>query len=396
MKFAKTLAIAAAIASVASMAHAATTIYITGSTAFRAATTDAVWQYLTAHGGAPTTEADDNGGTGLSTAKGANHWNIINPNYIVQASWNGSAAGVQAVGSSIPQSFLAVNATGNTTATPLSAVPTIAMSDVLASTTPFGNVTEAANSPVGIIPFYFVRNKGSVSGFGNMTPQIAQNLWSIGFIPLSFFSGNNSDENTVAYATGRNDDSGTRLTAFAETGVVGNVQQFVETISGANGSGTITSLASWPVITVNGIVQAAGNGGESSGGTLAKDMSNDGSVNGINLITYLGESDTKTALTGGASVMSYCGITPGITSAGPTTSHTQIAEGQYTFWGNEHVYCQTGASSTITTFAGALADEIANVTVTDSGIASGSMNVQRGADGGNVVETYAPTGALYN
>lgn len=388
MKLAKTLALGCAVASAASMAHAAaTTIYITGSTAFRTATTHAVSLLLTG----TITEGDDNGGTGVTTAEGANNWIMSTPTTVVKAAWNGSAAGIQAI-QGVTLAFFPDGSSGNLADTSLDTthkhVPDIAMSDVQSVTTPFdsANLQESGNSPVGIIPFYFVKNVGANAAIGNMTPQIAQNLWSVGYIPLAFFTGQNSDESTVIYATGRNADSGTRLTAFAESGVgtLGDVEQYQPQISGANGSGTLNSLVLWPSITVNGIVQDVGNGGENSGGTLQKDLSNL-NPNHINLVSYLGESDTKNLLTAGGSILTYVGV-----SASPT-AHNPFIEGQYTFWGNEHLYYLTSASSTVSTFGDNLATKISGTTVGDSGIANSAMNVSRGPDGGVVSENYSVT-----
>src|SRR4029077_1606703 len=79
--------------------------------------------------------------------------------------------------------------------------------------------------------------------------------------------------NTALVATGRDFDSGTRLTAVTEPGIGANtvLKQYQPTVS----AGAVTALALYPRTTINGVdTQADGNGGESSGSSLRGFLTN--------------------------------------------------------------------------------------------------------------------------
>jgi hypothetical protein len=226
---------------------------------------------------------------------------------------------------------------------------------------------------------------------------LAQALWKNGSLPLALFTGNTGDENTHVFAIGRDADSGTRLTAFAESGVgvFTEVYQFVPT--NANGmitsgnTAAMTGQQYYPLEVINGITYVAGNGGYSSGGNLAFAMRQNNTLSAIGgyYVTYLGLSDTATALAGNASVMSYNGV---------TYSQQAVQEGQYTFWGYEHLDYRTDLGNAGTANPNAnvkvVADQIANqikgtaATALISGLPLGGMKVSRPTDGGLVSNNY--------
>ena len=72
---------------------------------------------------------------------------------------------------------------------------------------------------VALAGFKWVASKGAPTGLANITPQLAQALWGNGTLPLALFTSSAADEGTLVYATGRDPDSGTRATAFAESGI---------------------------------------------------------------------------------------------------------------------------------------------------------------------------------
>jgi hypothetical protein len=288
------------------------------------------------------------------------------------------------------------------------------MSDVFQATTPF-NTNQlldggTAAGPVGVVPFVWAAANGTPSGVTNVTPQLAQYLFSAGAVPLSQFTGAHSDENDQIVATGRDPDSGTRLTAFAETGVgvTNTVRQFVATTSGT----TAASYALYAQETVNGITVVAGNGGEASGGTLAGNLRFTGShghakVNNSNLtngylLSYLGTNDavsaafptTATNGTGPAIQLKYNGVnlplpttvdSNGVAALDAVNSIPLIAEGQYTFWGYEHLFYTGSFAGDGKTVADSIADQIANTTAI---ITIPVMQVQRGGDGLNVTSAF--------
>jgi hypothetical protein len=282
------------------------------------------------------------------------------------------------------------------------------MSDAFQVSTPFpknliltaqdgsGNTYKMAkltDNVVGVIPFNFFASKGAATagaastGITNMTPQLAQGLWPTGNgkEPLSLFTGNPADSTTFCYATGRNPDSGTRINAFAETGVgiSSVVQQYVPTISG----GAITSLALFPATTLYNVLPvAAGNNGESSGGNLDTDLEAAATNSTGYLIGYLGTSDSTTSLVGGAVQLAYNGVSlPNSGSPSYTFSNfSLIQNGQYTYWGYEHLDYLSTLSTTFPTaysFANAVVTEIHNVTAQ---VPVTSMNVGRTIEGGEI------------
>ena len=215
----------------------------------------------------------------------------------------------------------------------------------------------------------------------NISPQSAQALYSNGTAKLALFTGNPADTQLV-YACGRDPDSGTRLTAFAETGigVTSTVTQYLPVIA----SGAITSIAPYGPQTVNGILFTTGNGGESSGSSLRNFfLATSAALNsgaGGYIIGYLSTGDAPTAINGGGKELSYNGVFYSI---------QDVQEGRYTFWTYEHLmYPLRLANATPNStdakrkaVADALALRIRNV---DSPILLSSMHVSRSSDGGVV------------
>jgi hypothetical protein len=202
----------------------------------------------------------------------------------------------------------------------------------------------------------------------NINTQLAQALWSNGTASLAQFTGNSADSATLVYATGRDPDSGTRLTTFAETGigVDSTVTQYKPTVSG----GVITALAPYPQQVVNGITFTEGNGGESSGGTLSGYFGNVSNLGYI--ISYVGSGDAPGAINAGAKELTYNGV---------PYSEAAIKDGSYTFWCYEHVlYPQTLATAK-KNLANTMADKIIT---TYAPIKISEMNCSRTADGGVV------------
>ena len=280
MKISKTLLGGVALLGMTGAASAQTKIYLTGSSAFRASAINEITNLLNANGGF-TGEASDNATFTSANVVTFTGGKINGTPVTIKTSFSGSGAGVQSVAGAptFTVGFLPDGATGTANADPRTntsnprevAVPDIALSDVFQATTPFngtfnGVAYAALTQPiVGVVAFTFAASTG-FPATQNMTPQIAQTLFTGGLVPLSEFTGLSSGDNIGAIATGRDADSGTRLTAVAETniGVVGALTQYKPTISG----GSVTSLAPYPAATINGVPHGAGDGGESSGSSL--------------------------------------------------------------------------------------------------------------------------------
>ncbi len=398
MKISQTLLGTIALLGTTGLASAQTKIYVTGSSAFRASTNNEIDALLTANGGGYT-KASDNA---TFTSANVITWTggkINNTPVTIKASFSGSGAGIQTVAGApnFTVGFLPDGAAGTANPDPRNtanpreaAVPDIALSDVYQGTTPFtgtfnGVAYAKLTEPiVGVAAFTFAGSKNFPAN-QNVTPQIAQTLFSGGLVPLAEFTGSAADDNTGVIATGRDADSGTRLTAVAETNVGVNtaLTQYLPTISG----GSVTGLAPYPAKTINGVPHAAGDGGESSGGSLRAFLPNvvsaaaaqqiDGSLTGGFLVTYLGVSDFNAVSASGAVALAYNGV---------PESQTEIIEGAYTFWGYEHLDYKSNLAGIKLTFATSLTSQIKNSSsaTLSPNVSVNDMKVQRFSDGGPI------------
>jgi hypothetical protein len=400
----------------ATSSFAQTKIYITGSTAFRGAAVPAISATLAG----TVSIAYDGNSSGVTSQNNANAvtWtggNIGGTAVTIKASWSGSAAGIQTVAGApdFNVRFLPDGATGSANSDPRNtanpaelAVPDVCMTDVFQGASPFNGTfnghtyASLTDNTVGVVSFVWAASKNFPLGTGSapvssysFTPQLAQALFPIGAIPLSMISGNTSDRTVGVYATGRDPDSGTRLTAMAESGV--GVSTFLQQWKPTVSSGTITALTLYPVQTINGVSTVVdGNSGEASGSTLRGYLTNtltaaayqtwSGSLTNGFLLTYLGVGDFNNVSAGGAVQLLYNGV---------PFSQGAIEEGRYTFWGYEHLDYKsnlgngsTGGPAVKLTFATNLKNNIAGSTsaTLNPNVSLSDMQVQRFADGGTV------------
>lgn len=401
---------------VAASASAQTLVKITGSTAFRKATVASIIRSLNNPVGAFPTGGSLTGAQAVirGTLKSGPS---AGQDVAFQLAWAGSVGGVQTVVQNAttipgqPAPFLpgstwlsTTNATstvtvtitganndiytfggGTTGATAFDAAATanVAMSDSFQATTPFTSpvlvdVDGSGNGTVGIVPFVWVKgaqssevSAASYARLTNISSQAAKELISAGFVNLSLLTGNSADAGVNVVLSGRNNDSGTRLVTFAETafGQSASPLQYSLTTSG----GFITAAALF----------SPGSNGENSGGTLATKANTIPAVGlrvsgkPIIVVTYLGVSDA-TSVNGGANCLTYNGVgVSNITSGGVLSVlgsglGTLIQNGEYTFWGYEHMLYRT-------TYAGVGADA-ANAVATQIGtvdaLAAGLLNDQ--------------------
>jgi len=431
MKLFKTLATGAALLSIASMANADVIFHITGSTAFRAG---CVTEIQNAINGSATIapQAYDN-----STYTSANNllWTGSNGtlgNYTIKASFNGSGAGVQLVSGSLAIPFIS-NTESGLVAVPTVAttddvsVPDAAMSDVFQATTGFlGNVptylplgtngggsgtkqnhtySALTDNEVAIVTFKPMASASFPQGTGttfvdytgtfnvssySMRNQVFNATWSNGSTLLSLYTGGTADEASVVWATGRNQDSGTRMTYLAEDGYGVNnpVTQYFPTVT----SGTVTAVNEYSITTINGISTLdLGNGGESSGGTVR------------GYLAYPFESGTAgyaAALTNGTNGHGYFMTVLGTADSASVASaaielpydgtyftDTGVQEGSYSLWSYEHEFLRPGLAGTGLTFANSLAHDIktaATSNLANAGLAASLMQVSRPGDGGQI------------
>jgi hypothetical protein len=376
MKLLKLMTYAAAGLALVNSSQADTTLYVTGSTAFRSNTHNAIKHIFSGttlkyawiqNAAGNATENNSSAAMYQGTVTG------IPGTTTIKTHWSGSEAGVQTVAGGFTVTFLpagtTLTAAGNqldsSTALSDSVVPDVAMADAFQASSNFKAGTSKGSPPfgtyrnlaghttglpagniVGIVPFKFVASDDAPGSVTNMSSQIARALFSTGKVPLSMFTGSAADQGVHAFAIGRDIDSGTRLTTFAETGLgaLAVVKQYeplkggvraTTNGTGATGDGVnvamLTASDFWPSETIDGITEAVGNGGYSSGGTVALVLANHNAANQF-MISYLGASDAATATSNGAHELTFNG-----TAFDPNA----IAQGDYTFWGYEHLYYST-------------------------------------------------------
>ncbi len=396
MKLPKSIVAAVFAMASASIVNAQTVVHITGSTAFRNATVTGITHILQ-----PGFTYGYSGTSGLTKASQAIFTGTTISNsipVIIKVSWSGSVNGIQTVSQQLPVSTWLTNttpqSTGGTQGAPAvydaPAIPDVAMSDGVQSTTPFPTPALTAQS-VGAVTFKWVRNNGSPSTWTNITANLAQNLWLNGSLPLALFTGSVTDHTNFVFAIGRDPDSGTRKTAFAESGVgvFTSVLQYAPTnaagniISGSQ-AGPIVGQKAYPAETINGIFFDVGNGGYASGGDLSAAMQATGSASAIGgyYVTYLGLSDATSAITGGATELAWNGV---------SYSDTAIQEGKYTFWAYEQLDYRNNYG-TVDANGKKVADFLAaQIKSTDAALAGellSTMNVTRTVEGGLVSNKY--------
>jgi hypothetical protein len=425
--------IALALAGVSS---AQTVIHISGSTAFRAATNQAIVDilnpnYLIAGSGSKLQNSTQLVVSG--TTKVGNYPVVIKTNL------TGSLAGVQSLAQQSPQIvFSPANGNGGwlltslatTTAGSYSIAVTAANTDAAApadlcltdsyqaSTYFYGSgFTALVDQLVGVVPFFWVMGDSndptvhaSLTAVNNITSNQIKLLLSSG-LPLSLLTGANTDAGVTMYPIGRDEDSGTRLDAFAESGfgvfsspvqykpgIGGSITNNVpssETYPSTPNSNTITGIMPYPANSVDGLSFPVGHSGESSGGNLAKVIYTPVDLNARDqfggkfaIITYLGAADAQSAVVSGSNaiILNYNGVSGQLSPTSgsdpiPSTA-TNIINGSYTFWSYEHLDYLPTLSGPAKTVANQLVNQITNVEAHYSGVSLSSMNVSRSVEGG--------------
>jgi hypothetical protein len=311
-------------------------VYMTGSTAARAAFYAAITDGTTVFDAAPTVVTQGN-----ASPASASYMNLQGllggVATIIKCHWSGSEGGIADLAGSGTEQFLddsAVNSLSSSTPGPfVSSTVDLAAADndVVYSRTPGAAITGAK---VCIIAFKWEKEKGSAASLTGVTDQSLREVLA-GGAKLAQFTGNPADTNWV-YISGRDHNSGTRVNSFGDTGY-----------------GIFTAPYQLEV-NPNGsmIVQTGGNilgdYGYSSGGTVATqmgydltqssavDIANGNGVQPYSVVAYLGISDANAAEALGATPLTYNGVAYSVAA---------VQQGQYNFWGNEYVYHKNTVSS---------------------------------------------------
>lgn len=395
----------------AGMASAQTFVKLTGSTAFRKATYDAIVKSLnTPKGAAIGGSAADFTGDAQAVITGTlKSGPSAGQAVVIQTAFGGSVGGLQVLtsgattipGVAFDQNHTWMSSTTNTlTALTVNGDGTISgatiltsgtanfegpstadtsMSDSFQSSSPFptpGLLEEnPAGNGVGVVQFFWVKGlqespdvpAASYNALTNMSPLQAQLLLAAGELPLSLFTGVASDSAYDVILLGRNTDSGTRLDAEAEPGYgFGQSENQYQTVGSP-----ITSLVN------------VGDNGYASGGTLATALKTsitggtlDDSGHPFILVGYLGRSDKNTAVAGGAVVLKYAG--------NDGTVDANIQNGLYTFWAYEHAYYKSGLGTVKQNAINLYSNQLRLTDAIQSGILLSSMGVSRSVEGGVV------------
>ncbi len=238
----------------------------------------------------------------------------------------------------------------------------------------------------GVVTFTWAKNYNTAPNpawtrLTNIT--MAQANVQLGYPQLAaFFTGNPADTNRV-YTIGRNKGSGTRANtlSYSGYGTTTSVQQFSIGYGVQPGETQNTTL----------LLQSEGNNGYESGGGVAKALGIDGSCNqadpllpgttGWIAIGYLGVGDALTAPLTTANFL---------TESGVMESDGAIEEGQYAFWGHEHLFGKAGISGYQDTVGSLLFSAVqaqltssgagANPAAHSSGIALSYMHCDKATD----------------
>ena len=428
MNIKNTLLAGFAAIGLAQVASAHVHFTLTGSTANADATQTAIKNMLTSSGNSLTSYAFETGsfaGSKVAIFKGT--VSGVSGNVYVKTHFNGSELGVQSTAHGDNITFLAdsvadnasVGGTANVSSsseTDVSA-PSACMSDTYQGTSRFasGATITVSGSPVtytaltgfdgsagltGVVPFKFIAT--SDAPFSNLTTQQAQALWVAGKIGLDAFTGTSSDATKYVYATGRDIDSGTRLSAMLAIGFPanGSIKQYQPTsgtsqVTAVPAPGTTSyKVVAFPLATVNGITQAIYNSGYTSGGNLSKALAAPASVYGgtanlAAIIGYAGVNDADPRISGFVSggaynkELSFNGVTLGNVNGNYNTV-AALTGGLYTFWTYEHMYF-SAATAADTTGIATVGTAIGNRLKTyDSVVLLTSMTVSRTADMGTI------------
>jgi hypothetical protein len=328
----------------ATVAGATQYVYVTGSTAARGAFFNSVTNGSTVFDAAPSIVTQ-----GSSNPGGSTYMNFSNTlsgvATIVKCHWSGSEGGISDLSGSATEQFLDDAATTSSSSTGpfISSTVDLCMADndKAFSRNPGAAIT---GTKVCIIPFKWEKEKGSAADLTNVSDQNLRAALN-GFAKLAQFTGNSADTNFV-YVSGRDNQSGTRVNEYGDTGFgIFSAPSQLE----VNSDGSMLNQGGGVYL---------GDYGYSGGGTLATqlgydlsqstavDVANGDGIEHYSVVAMLGTGDAATAEANGASPLAYNGI-PYSTAA--------IIEGQWNAWGNEFIYHKNTVSSQALTVFNALA-----------------------------------------
>lgn len=377
MKLITKITAAMLVLGVVASASADNVVYLTGSTAFRST----VYTSLASGAGpgaggvfdsAPTYVSRK--GSGSSASYMLFHGNIGGTPTYIDCVWSGSEAGIASAcnvpiqntdrnGNTYPLAgspavWLKADGTvtGNDTGAPAAGElettshgADLAQADTSQAVSLTPKVTATSTDlkdygKQGVVTFTWCKNVNTSptadwTDLSNITLPQVHRLLSQGFQPVGFFTGNSSETNINVYLVGRNKGSGTR----ANTLVDHNYGPTTKTVQQFSIGGGV-----WPSDTTTPgtlLLQYENNDGYESGSGVAAALGIDGSCGQTDPFTsaahwlavgYLGTGDaTKSGLTVANNWLKLDGV---------LESNGAIMEGQYYFWGYEHLFGKYGIS----------------------------------------------------
>lgn len=369
-----------------SAASAQTIVRLTGSTAFRAAAYKAIEDSLAAgytYGYVGTTLNK----AGVAIFKG--NLKTGGNSVIFKASFSGSVGGIATLVNNLtvgpggtsfggggwlvngsPTSTTGVEITSPSFDTAVTA--DVTMSDTFQASTRFTSPKLTGGRIVGIVPFVFTKNAGFPTTALNITSTQVQTLLN-GNLILSALTGNPADTAKIL-AVGRDEDSGTRLQAFADSGFGINSSPKQFELLPVGGS-PFSSSTPYPAQTVDGIAEPVGHSGYASGGTVATVLNTATTFTNPRFVGYLGLNDNAN-VNGGANALKFNNV---------AYSTGTVEGGTYSFWGYEHLLYRGTLTGVAQIAANAVATALFNGDAAVSGIVTSAMKVHRNTDGGAIL-----------
>lgn len=362
-------------------ASALTVVNIAGEALFRGSVHSRIQAMLP--GGAYAYYGTGSAGAGLDSADQAIFTGVYQgETYVIRTSWlrpasaamlslkNGKGSPLVFLPSDIPQApgGLALEGPGNA-----HGVPDIIISDLSPETAGVGPLA-VDDHWVGVVPYVWLANQGAPAALANMTPQLVENLYSKGGLPLSFFTAEPADRSARVFPLGMPPFAGARVTAMIQSNLeVGrSVMQYQPVVSGRE----IVSHVPWP----QG-AHATGDGGFPVAGTAMADVmacsSSSSQVGGY----YVGYASAKDLPAGssGAKVLSWNGVAYSVQA---------VQQGSYTFWSYEHCLFPTALGGKKRALALGLKSELLNQPGSAAILRIGDMKVSRSSDGLPPVNDY--------
>jgi hypothetical protein len=275
----------------------------------------------------------------------------------VYCSFDGSAQGVHECATpGLQQNFEDINHGGGTAT--FTHGTDIAFSDVAQASTVYSSPTlteiisvGAANTGtytgIAVQPFLWGANSYAAAKISSINNGQMFNLFNGGQNPLSFWTGNDADKNTPVKLTGRDNTSGTRITAEELTPYDPTTAIIQWTVGGGVGTpNTAGNTGAWTLAPADGY--GTHDSGYGSGGNVAKALGGLGVVADTSLVVgYISFADAKglvdaAALNSGTvigSALTYDNVSPILQLNGPFEYNIAAVEnGTYPFWAYEHLY----------------------------------------------------------